>query len=505
MYHFNSSKSKHHSEMSDSAIMKKTTLGGDAVLLTTSNILTMCISTLTSMLLARFRTLEEYGTFSQLLLVINLFASIFMLGVPNSINYFLARADNNEKAQRFLSVFYTINTILSIMLGVVLVCAIPLIELYFNNPEIRRYAYFLALYPWASIISVSIVNVLVVYKKTTFLLIYKLLNSILILGTVLIVQLLGLGFQEYMIGNLGVCVLFALCVYIIVSKLSGGMKISTDRTLIKEILVFSLPLGFSTIIGTLDLEIDKLLIGRMMNTQELAIYSNAAKELPLTIVSSSITAVLLPQVSKMIKRKENINAAKLWGEATELSFVFMGLFVAGIFTYAGDVIEILYSKKYLAGVPVFQVYSLVLLLRVSYFGMLLNAMGKTKDIMTCSIWSLILNAVLNPLFFELMGIIGPAIATFLSIFIVQMYQLWLTSKHIEMSFKDIFPWFNCGKILATNIAFGFVFYMIKEIVPLDKYVGSAAESVFLGVIWSGVYILVMKDKIKTLWNRINAI
>lgn len=491
--------------MSDSAIMKKTTLGGDAVLLTTSNILTMCISMVTSMLLARFRTLEEYGTFSQLLLVINLFSSIFMLGIPNSINYFLARADSKEKAQRFLSVFYTINSILSLLLGIALVCALPLIELYFHNPAIRSYAYFLALYPWASIIPASIVNVLVIYKKTGFLLVYRLLNSILILGTILAIQVLGLGFQEYMIGNLGVYVLFALSVYVIVSKLSGGIKFSVDLTLIKKILVFSLPLGFSAIIGTLNLEIDKLLIGRMMSTQELAIYSNAAKELPLSIVSSSITAVLLPQVSKMVKNKENINAVKLWGEATELSFVFMGLFVAGIFTYAGDVIEILYSKKYLAGVPVFQVYSLVLLLRVSYFGMLLNAMGKTKEIMTCSIWALILNAVLNPLFYGLMGIIGPAIATFLSIFVIQMYQLWLTSKHIELSFKNIFPWFNCGKILATNIAFGFVFYMIKQIVPLDRYVGSAAESIFLGVIWSGVYLLVMKDKIKTLWNRINAV
>lgn len=485
--------------------MKKTTLGGDAVLLTTSNILTMCVSMITGMLLARFRTLEEYGTFSQLLLVIDLFASIFMLGVPNSINYFLARADNNEKARQFLSVFYTINTILSIMLGVALVCAIPLIELYFNNPEIRRYAYFLALYPWASIIPISIVNVLIVYKKTGFLLIYKLLNSFLLLGVVLVVELMGLGFQEYLIGNLGVYMLFALSVYVIVAKLSGGIKISVNPTLIKEILVFSIPLGFSVIIATLNLEIDKLLIGRMMNTQELAIYSNAAKELPLTIVSSSVTAVLLPQVSKMIKNKENTKAVNLWGAATELSLIFMSLFVAGIFTYAEDVIEILYSKKYLAGVPVFRVYSLVLLLRIAYFGMILNAMGRTKEIMTCSIYALILNAVLNPLFYTLMGSIGPAIATFLSIFVIQMCQLWLTSKHIELSFKDIFPWFNCGKILAANIVFGFIFYMIKQIIPLDRYVGSAAESIFLGVIWSGIYILVMKDKIKKLWNKINAV
>ena len=110
------------------------------------------------MLLARFRTLEEYGTYSQMLLVINLFASIFMLGLPNSINFFLARAENQDEQRKFLSVYYTASTALSILLGVALVCAVPLIEGYFKNPAIRSFAYFLAIYPWANVISSSIAN-----------------------------------------------------------------------------------------------------------------------------------------------------------------------------------------------------------------------------------------------------------------------------------------------------------------------------------------------------------
>lgn len=482
---------------------KKTTLGGDAVRLTTSKVLTMCITMVTSMLLARFRTLEEYGTYSQLLLVINLFASIFMLGLPNSINYFLARAESREEGQRFLSVYYTVSTILSLIMGAALVCSIPLIEAFFKNATIRSFAFFLALYPWANIISSSIENVLVVYKKTGFLIIYRLINSVLVLGMVLAVQFLGLGFREYMIGSLGVYAGFALSVYIIVAKLSGGLRISVDISLIKKILAFSLPLGLSSIVGTLDLEIDKLLIGRMMSTQELAVYSNAAKELPLTIVSASITAVLLPQVAKMIKNKETKNAVKLWGTATELSLVIMGLFVTGLFTYAEEVIEILYSSKYLAGVPVFRVYTLVLLMRITYFGMILNAMGRTEEIMRSSVFALLLNAILNPLFYALLGIIGPAVATFLSIFVIQLYQLWRTAKHVGIPFRAIFPWFNCGKILVVNVVFGIVFSMIQALLPIEKLVGNVAEAIALGATWSGVYLLVLKNKIKDLWHRIN--
>ena len=78
---------------------KSTSLGKETVLLTFSKMATLAISTLTSMMLARFRSFEEYGTYSQLTLVISLFTAIFMLGLPNSINYFLARANSRAEQQ----------------------------------------------------------------------------------------------------------------------------------------------------------------------------------------------------------------------------------------------------------------------------------------------------------------------------------------------------------------------------------------------------------------------
>ncbi len=482
---------------------KKTTLGGDMVRLTVSKILMLCITMATSMLLARFRTLEEYGTYSQLLLVVNLFSSIFMLGLPNSINYFLARAESQKERQRFLSVYYTAATVLSIILGAVLVGCVPLIEGYFKNPTIKSFIYFLAAYPWASIISSTIENVLVVYQKTKFLMLYRLLNASILLGIVVAIQLLGFGFQEYMICNLVVHMIFALSVYVIVSRLSGHIRVLFDKSLLKQILIFSLPLGLASIIGTLDIEMDKLLIGRLMSTEDLAIYTNAAKELPLTVVSTSITAVLLPQLTRMIKARRTEDAVKLWGTATELSLIFMGLFVVGIFTYAEEVVEILYSSKYLAGVTVFRVYALVLLLRITYFGIVLNALGRTKEIMISSVMALGLNVVLNPLLYRFCGMVGPAIATFISIAIVLLFQLFLTAKHTGMSFRQVFPWLNLWKIVVCNVAFGIVFYAVKQLLPLDILFSNVTEAITLGVMWGGVYLLLMRKRLTLLWHKLN--
>ena len=78
------------------ASIKGTSIINDTIKLTISKVMSLVIAMVSSMLLSRYRTLEEYGTYSQLLMVINIMTSLLMLGLPNSINYFLSRAETEE-------------------------------------------------------------------------------------------------------------------------------------------------------------------------------------------------------------------------------------------------------------------------------------------------------------------------------------------------------------------------------------------------------------------------
>jgi len=482
---------------------KSTSLGKETVLLTVSKMTTLVITTLTSMMLSRFRSFEEYGTYSQLMLVISLFTSIFMLGLPNSINYFLARANSRSEQQQFLGVYYTLSTVLSVIMGMALSLAAPLIAGYFKNPAVLTFIYFLLLYPWANVASSSIENILVVYHKTRFLVGYRIIHSLCLLGSVLVVQWLGLGFREYMVVNLGIHCLFALAVYAIAYRTSGGFRPHLDKQLIRTIFAFSLPLGLSSVVGTLNIEIDKLLIGFLMDTEQMAIYTNASKELPVSFVAASITAVLLPQLTGMLKKDRNREALALWANATELSYLVICLIVAGVFTYAEDVMSLLYSEKYLPGLPVFRIYVLVLLLRCTYFGIILNAKGKTREIFWASIASLALNVVLNPLLYWTLGMIGPALATFLSMFVVLFWQLFRTAKHTGVTFAQVFPFKRLGGITGINAALAVLFYGIKLALPLEKWIASLGESLLLGGIWCAVYLVLMRKTIKRAWKGLN--
>ena len=172
-------------------------------------------------------------------------------------------------------------------------------------------------------------------------------------------------------------------------------------------------------------------------------------------------------------------------------------------TFAPQIMTVLYSEKYLPGTNVFRIYSLVLLFRTTYYGMVLNALGKTRTILRASIATMVSNLVLDYVLYKLLGLMGPAIATLLSVGIMNMYQLYLTKKYIKVKFTDIYPLGKMLRILALNAGLAVVFYLVQQVlfrlVPADEIV----LTVGLGVIWIGVYFLLVKRNVLTIWKDLN--
>lgn len=470
------------------------------------------------MVLSRIRTLDEYGTYSQLLMAVNLVSMLLILGLPNSINYFLAREETNEGRRSYLNNYFTLNLLLSGAAGLVLFFGTPVLEWYFHNEEISTYSFFLLLYPFASITMSATESLLVVYERPRTLVLYRLLNSLSLLGILIIIDALGMSFRQYMVLFLATELCFAFAVYAIASRLAGGLRLAFSAKKLRDIAAFCVPIGLASAVGTLSAELDKLVISAFFTTSEYAIYTNAAKELPLSVLASATTTVVMPKVVQYLHRGENERAVRLWKDAFALNYSVMAVMVFGIVTFAPEVITILYSEKYLPGVTVFRIYTLLLLLRCTYFGMMLNAMGKTKYILRVSILALCLNVVLNIACYYVFGFTGPAIATVLECVASAMIYVLLTSKHLSISITYLLPIKTLSLITLVNMLFSFAFYGLKKILPLEhivqagtlgsdrmpvESVGQCTESVFLGIIWCLLYFLVMYRFMRKKWDQLN--
>ncbi len=455
------------------------------------------------MLLSRFRTLDEYGTYSQLLLVGNVVTTLLILGLPNSINYFLARADTPDERKRFLSVYYTLSTLFSLTIGALLLLGAPWIAAYFSNPALHHYIYALVLIPWTIIVGYSLDNVLIVYNRTSSIIAYRVSNSASLLAAVLLVEWLHWGFDAYMRLYVAIQLGFALAVYVIVWRAAGGLRWSIDWKAIRSILVFSIPLGLAMAVGTLNIELGRLLIGRFTSTEQLAIYTNAAREMPVIFIAQSLTAVLMPRMTRLFKKDMFQAAVDLWSHAVVFAYILICFLAAVLITFAPEAISLFYSRKYLPGVAVFQVASLVLLLRCTYFGMVLNARGQTKFIFYSSLASLVINLALSYVLLRQFGLIGPAWATLISQTLINGLQLAITARYIRIPMRRIFPWRRLAELTLLNAALAAGVYLVRlELRP--HTVGRLSLELLLWLIlWAGLYWLLIRKDLVNRWRQLN--
>ena len=514
---------KDNNDTIDQPITNKKTsvnLGADATLLTASKVITSLIALIMTMMLARIRSKAEMATFNQIFQVVEMLASVVMLGLPKSLNYFLSRIDTVEERRKFLSFYYTLNTILSLVVGGMLVASSYLISTYlFHNEMIMAFLYFLALFPWTKIIMSSVENLLIVSRKNKELIFFRIANSVSLLAVVCIVSYAHLNFAVYMVMYLCVEAAYTLLVYSFANKIGEGIRPYVSAKMLKTVLAFSIPLGLASVVGTFNTYIDKLIIGNLMSTEKYAEYAVAAKELPLTIISSTFSAVMIPQMARMIKKGKNNEAVNLWGQATTLSMIIITFVGVACMYFSRDVLMVMYGKQYINFdcCLVFAVYSVYLILRCTYYGMALNSMGKSKYIFWCSIWALVSNAILNVVLFFLFKLFGgefvsPAVATIITSVIMDYLQLHRTSKEMNIKFRDVFPWKNALTIIGINAVLGGAFFGLKQVLPLENLLsfkiknhtvdGSAFETIILCIVWALIYFAIMFKKIKKTWKNL---
>ena len=474
----------------------------DVSVITVSKVASSLISFVNLALLSRFRTLSEYGTYSEMLLTVSLVMTICDLGLPYAVTYFGSRADGEAERRHFFSVFYTVDTAISIFIGFLMLAAIPILEMYFGNPLISKYWYFLAVYPWVRIIDSTVDNVLVILKKTGLIAIYRILYGFTTFLVIISVQKLGFGFDEYIIAYTVLIALLTIFAYFLVSKNLGGLSVSFDRKLFVSILKYAIPIGLASAVGIINIEFDKLIIGHFCTVDEMAIYANASKTLPVGLIATSISMVLMPTIIRKVADEKNIDAASMWGRSIVVSADIVMTLTFALLVFAPEVVTFIYSEKYMAGVNVFRIYCTGYLLECTYWGTMLNAKGKTKYILYGSIMSCVINIVFDLALFKVFGMIGPAIATVLSQTCLEIFQ-YLYSKKV-LGVKRIIDWDSMLMVFTRNISIASVCYIIKIIVVSYTDINYVVSAFAIGALWMLFYLAVYGKSVLRKINILNS-
>lgn len=417
-----------------------------------------------TMIMSRVFDKFHYGSYSQACLVANFITPFLMLGLGNAVNYFFNQ--ESGKREEYVETIYNMVLILGIVGGISIMVLHNPIASYFSNMTLVPLLYIVAFRPLLQNM-VAVYQVLYISSDKAFIIAIR--NTVLAVVQFFIILVAAFFYENI---ELVLCLLVITdFIQVIIFRQHFSKTVMRIRLFkinfhaIPKIFVYALPLAFSTMIGTLSINIDTMLIGKLLSTEVFALYSNMAKELPFNFFITSFTDVVFPKIINLKSRGEKEKLISIYGAYIEIGIITTWILIGGAIVSAKELIIILYSEKYLEGAAIFIVYLLVGALRFTYYGMILSAYGKSKDIMYFSLITLVCNFIFNIILFYFMGIIGPAIATFITVFITSILQMRRGFKLLGSSFREVFHLEYLIKLLLTLFVLGVLFLYLKQCCP----------------------------------------
>lgn len=459
----------------------------NSIMLTFVQIITTVLGLIVTKLLSVHFSLQEYGTYSQALLVTTTVTSVSILGLTNATNYFYNRTNDQKQQKVYIATIFTIQYIVGIICAfAVLMLRIP-ISRYFNNESLIRILPIIALTPLLTNLIAMYQTLFVSIGKAKVIAVRNLVVSIIRLIAVIIACFILKNIVTVLVVILCLDVAQVVYFYLLFKKYKSPISIKDSKCgLVKEILAFSIPMSIYVLTNSLSRDIDKYVVSAFSNTETLAIYTNASKVLPFDMLTSSLITVLIPIVTRMINQKEFAKAKGVFKLYLRIGYVLTFIFVGGAISVSRDLMLFLYDKKYLVGLPIFIIYLIVDMIRFANVTTILSGAGKTKILMMVSVITMVCNAILNVVGYKLLGLVGPAIVTLILTSGMTIVLLKFGAREIQTKIFDLFDFREMAVVGIEILLMGIFTYFLSAFLNLKKV--SYAISL---VVCYGIYILVL--------------
>ena len=422
-------------------------------------LVTIALGFVITRLLSQYLSVYDYGTYSQILLIVSTVSSMTILGMMDGINYFYCSLKNEQQRDAYIATIFAMQCIVSTAAGAAVLLLSKSICLYFDNPELMGLLAFAAALPFLQNLLSLFQILLVSVGRARMLAVRNLLVSLARLGAALTVVLavrnVAVMLAVTLVMDIGQILFFAAFLR------RDGVSIRTnnvDFRLRTSIFAYCAPMAVFTVINTLNRDLDKYLITLLTDTETLAIYANASRVLPFDIVMTSFCTVLIPEITRFVSNRELEKAASLYKSFLEIAYVSTGILCCTALVAAPQLMQLLYSSKYVSGLTVFCIYILVDMIRFSNMTLILSAAGKTRTIMLLGMASIGMNAVLNIILYRLIGMEGPAVATLVSVLLTGVLMLSFGARELNTRFWRLFDrkylTIFALESLAAGMAFG---------------------------------------------------
>ena len=469
---------------------------GDALVLTAVKFMTIALSFAVTRLMSQYLSLHDYGTYSQILLLVSTVSSLTILGMMDGVNFYYCSEQDPHKRDSYVATIFALQCIVSIVAGGIVMLLTGTLSAGFDNPDIGKLMIFAAALPMLQNLMNMLQVLLVSVGKAKILAMRNLFVSVLRLVIVLSMVLFIKNVTVILVATLLMDAAQILFFGIILRKNNCVIRLrSVNLRLTWQILQYCVPMAMFILMRSINRDLDKYMIGLWTDTETLAVYTNASKPLPFDVLLYGFGTVLVPQVIRLVAANREDRALSLYQVMMELGCLTSVVPCLAALTVAPQLIQLLYSEKYVAGLPVFCIYLLVDLLQFANMTMILCATGKTGTLMMIGAGTLGLNAALNVVLYWQMGITGPAVATLIMTFVTGALIMGLSAKALGAKPRQLFEWKFLFLFLIENLA---AVFLLRQLRNWLQTLGWHYMAILLLVagLYAGIFLLLYGKRLK---------
>lgn len=387
------------------------------------NIFTMILGVVVTGVIARYFGTEKYGIFNYILSITSLFSGIASIGI-----YHIATKDLTQRPEdegKILGTSFTIRLIAAILL---IIAAETTVCIMTHNDSTSMVIGILLSLMMLFSCSEVIDYYATANLKVKYLAVSKCISYIIfaILKILIVVLKLDIRYYTatYLIEGIIYAIFLSISYKLIHKNIGKTCKWSFDKDYAKKLLSNCWYFALSSIMVTIYMRIDQVMLGKMIEDKsQVGIYSAAVRIAEMwAFVPNSIISSFKPVIMKYKGENKNKEYVKNLQRLYDISSLVSILFAIGITIFARLIIMILYGKAFLEASKI--LYILIwgiwfgILGNVHYVWLICENKGKYSLFYsaTGSISNIIFNAILIPKY----GMYGAAIATLISQFIANI-------------------------------------------------------------------------------------
>lgn len=397
--------------------------------------------------LARVFDQVQFGTYKQVFLIYATLYSIAQFGMAESLFYFLPQAQ--QKAGK-----YVVNSLLflataGLICWVLLTTTGSRISGALSNPALSDLTSLIGPYLLLMMIATGLEIVLTARKRYVWAA-WSYGVSDLLRAAFLMLPAVVTGRLDWLLAGAVAFAVVRVGAGLYYFGREFGRELRPDVGLLKQQLAYAGPFGLAVLLEILQSNFHQYAVSYHFDAATFAIYAVGCLQPPFVdFVATPTGNVMMVRMSE--KRGEGRKDAVLaiWHDTTRKLALLLVPLVALQLVAAREVIVFLFTASYLASVPIFMVWSTMILFSIVLTDGVLRVYADTRFLLLINaIRLLLIAASINRLLLAL-GLVGAAAATILATAVTKAIALARIKHLLAIGASEVLPWRSLGAILTV--------------------------------------------------------